>query len=258
MMEKHYIYGLVDPVSLLVRYIGKAVNPRLRLVAHLKEIGNSKKCKWIAELARNEQKPMMVILEETNFEQVMAMESKWIGMAIGFGWELVNTIGVPDDHDEVYQDSLKKYAEMYEDRKHLTFPELPVGGAASYNPEYLLDKLKDNFFRPIFQDGNLVMLTKGETPGYAYLVMVENYKGFPHFRSTKHYRNFCIKLSELPLYAVASLPSAIDSQGGNIKYYADIMTAHYRDCPDWYENSISEMEAASVPVTGRTFYAAMG
>lgn len=256
MAEKYYIYGLVDPASLQIRYIGKTNDMAGRFKEHLRERGDTRKCKWVSELSSRGKTPSVVILEETDGLNALSMEAKWIGMAISFGWDLVNTKGVGDSYATTYSDALGKYQEVYEDRQNLQHPLLGANGASSYKPEYLLEKLKRNLYRPILQDGELVMLAKSKLAGFAVLVYVEDHGGYPYFRNTENY--FSVPMSDLPLYVAASLGDYIDGSGANPKYYPYIITSHFRKSPDYYSRDIAEMEAASIPVTGRTFYAALG
>lgn len=252
MCEKHYIYGLVDPVSSCIRYIGRAVNPRSRLNAHLCEKGDNKKCQWIAELSRQGKKPTMVILEETDAANVRSAETKWIEkLSVQFGWKLVNTLGVPDNYEDEYNYSKREHAMRYEDWNNLIFPEKPATGAYSYPPGYLLDKLRNNFYRPFFQDGELVMLTRSRENGYADITIVSNHPYRPMF--SRHWIK--IKFSELPSYAIASLPDGYDYNGGSLTRHRELRGNKRNDYMEWCEDLIAEMEAPYT--TGRTFFAAL-
>lgn len=251
MQQKHYIYGLIDPTTKGIRYIGKTIDLAHRYRGHINERGDSRKCKWITGLVRIEKKPIMVVLEETTINNVSAAEQKWIDMAIKLGWNITNTAGVSDDYDEIYKKVTKREAEAQDVEKHIEFPRIPPCGASSYKPEYLLEKLKNNFYRPIFFLGELVMLARGETPGWASLVMVEDFEGYPHFR----YR-YSIPFSDLPLYAVASLFGHVDDNGGNPKYQPGIRPCTYRNSPSYYDRQVEILETFA-PTTGRTFYAAL-
>jgi group I intron endonuclease len=76
-----FIYGLVDPLSSQIRYIGKADNPAKRYFRHLREnIKNPrthKEC-WIASLLKNNLKPILEIIEETDAASWVEREKYYI------------------------------------------------------------------------------------------------------------------------------------------------------------------------------------
>jgi group I intron endonuclease len=70
---KTYVYSLVDPITEEVRYIGKTINPKQRLGAHIRsgyKKGNHKEC-WIYGLLEQGLKPKMYIIEE-------CLDNSWI------------------------------------------------------------------------------------------------------------------------------------------------------------------------------------
>jgi len=61
------IYGLQDPITDEIRYVGKAKNPAERFKAHLREIKSANKAhypvyRWIAKLATKNLLPNLVVL----------------------------------------------------------------------------------------------------------------------------------------------------------------------------------------------------
>ena len=56
------IYGLCDPNTDEMRYIGQSSDPASRYVAHLHDDGVSEKCKWVARLKTDGKKPYMIVL----------------------------------------------------------------------------------------------------------------------------------------------------------------------------------------------------
>lgn len=65
-MDKVFIYGLVDPITDEIRYVGKSNKPNRRFKRH---IINSKykrtyKDKWLLKLLSNDLKPKLIILEK--------------------------------------------------------------------------------------------------------------------------------------------------------------------------------------------------
>lgn len=80
-MRKKYIYGLRDPVTGVIRYVGASVNPRNRLSSHLgkDEIGSTKeKREWVQGLLDQNLRPELVILEECDWDEWEEKERWWI------------------------------------------------------------------------------------------------------------------------------------------------------------------------------------
>ena len=74
-----FIYGLVDPDTFEVRYVGKSNDPNSRFYAHLEDFeGNPWKYRWISKLRRANKKPKLVILEEVLESTWQKAERKWI------------------------------------------------------------------------------------------------------------------------------------------------------------------------------------
>ena len=63
---KNYIYGLIDPKTNQVRYVGKTNNPEQRLFDHTRHSKKKRtyKDKWICSLIEIGLKPIIAILEE--------------------------------------------------------------------------------------------------------------------------------------------------------------------------------------------------
>jgi hypothetical protein len=88
-----YIYGLKDPNTQEIRYIGKSDNPKKRYASHLalsKADVNKHKKRWIASLKRTGQKPELVILERISDKQWQDRECWWIQHGRDSGWKLTN------------------------------------------------------------------------------------------------------------------------------------------------------------------------
>lgn len=90
-----YIYGLCDPGSSTVRYVGKTFNVRDRLAQHLYKkrvtVNGMNPCAtWIDSLKESGQRPDLIVLEETTEEEWEAKEQEWIKTLIDQGIELLN------------------------------------------------------------------------------------------------------------------------------------------------------------------------
>ena len=76
-----FIYALIDPRTGRVRYVGKADNPRERLLVHLEPNQlqvKSKKNSWLKNLLNAKLKPQMKILEVVDFNNWQRQEKYWI------------------------------------------------------------------------------------------------------------------------------------------------------------------------------------
>ena len=90
---KTYIYGLVDPETGKMRYVGKSNNPKVRYQYHLQDKKtNPHKTAWICGLSERGLKPELVILEETTQKQWEERERYWIKRYRDEGAPLVNIL----------------------------------------------------------------------------------------------------------------------------------------------------------------------
>lgn len=77
------IYALCEPDTGEVRYIGKAINPQLRLQRHLAPHAlarRSHKNSWLKNLLARGQSPMLCILQEAPLEEAYELEKWWIAV----------------------------------------------------------------------------------------------------------------------------------------------------------------------------------
>lgn len=91
-MNKVVIYGIVDPISNQLRYVGQTSNFIKRKSSHirtaLKGTNNSHLYNWLSSLFRSSINPEFIILEECNINRksignVLAKRAKLAG---GFNW----------------------------------------------------------------------------------------------------------------------------------------------------------------------------
>jgi hypothetical protein len=87
-----FIYSLSYPEG-NVRYIGKSINMQQRLEAHLSEskTGRTKKNKWMRELATQNQKPSMEIVDIVSEKDWSYWEQFYIELFKSWNFDLVNT-----------------------------------------------------------------------------------------------------------------------------------------------------------------------
>lgn len=88
----NYIYGLADPLSGNIRYVGKSYDPNSRYRMHLK-IKEPKTHKefWIVSLKKLGLLPELVILETTTELQAAEREIFWIAEYRSLGFKLTNS-----------------------------------------------------------------------------------------------------------------------------------------------------------------------
>ncbi|OHD16052.1 MAG: hypothetical protein A2Y38_12385 [Spirochaetes bacterium GWB1_59_5] len=97
-METTYIYGLIDPRTQQLRYVGKASNPTTRLSGHLQDTKpkrpNTYKSSWLKGLTSAGLLPEVVSLESVSIDEWKEAEIWWIAYVKSLGCKLTNgTIG---------------------------------------------------------------------------------------------------------------------------------------------------------------------
>jgi len=90
-MPSTTIYKLIDPRDDTVRYIGKSVNPRMRMYQHLALKGRSQKDRWIRELHDLGLKPQIECIETVHRDEAATRERQWIEYGLNQGWPLTNS-----------------------------------------------------------------------------------------------------------------------------------------------------------------------
>ena len=86
------VYGLMDPRSDRMRYIGKALDVEQRDRNHLKQrkYGRSPKDEWLRELHARGLRADMIVLEDCAAAESAAREKYWIARALSRGVPLLN------------------------------------------------------------------------------------------------------------------------------------------------------------------------
>lgn len=87
-----YIYGLKDPETKEIRYVGKSAKPKARYRQHIKncDLVNNHKRSWIKNLAEKGFVPELEILETTDQEHWELRERYWIKYGLDNDWPLTN------------------------------------------------------------------------------------------------------------------------------------------------------------------------
>ena len=121
-----FIYGLIDPRSGFIRYVGKADKPKRRYYGHLipsqiKKVNH--RTRWLKGLLDAELKPILTILQEVPQSDWQTFERRWIAYfrAIPGYPRLTNrTDGGDGVRGFICPDALKK--KRSESRKGITMP----------------------------------------------------------------------------------------------------------------------------------------
>lgn len=94
MQSRFLIYGLIDPETLLIRYIGKSSSGLKRPRQHLKEPRSSgPHCKnWVSKLKSKGLSYEITVLEYTNSSELSSQESWWISYGKALQWPLTNIL----------------------------------------------------------------------------------------------------------------------------------------------------------------------
>ncbi len=105
------IYGLKDPRNGNIRYVGKTKN-RLckRLWDHCKEIGETRKCRWVESLRRENFKPEMIVLDQVSEAEWERSEMFWIEYCRRSGFDLTNATSGGDGCHNPTQETREKMA----------------------------------------------------------------------------------------------------------------------------------------------------
>lgn len=90
MPEKIYIYVLTDPFTKQVRYVGKTFHPKQRLRGHYSSRDATYRTNWIRSLKQRGERPIMIVVEETDTENWSDREKYWIKFYKDEGCNLVN------------------------------------------------------------------------------------------------------------------------------------------------------------------------
>ena len=85
-----YIYGLQDPITELIRYIGATNNPKRRYGEHVYSDFKLDRDYWIYELKLRDLKPNLIVLTSSPSENWETEEENWILYARQQNWPLVN------------------------------------------------------------------------------------------------------------------------------------------------------------------------
>ena len=91
-VPKNIIYGLIDPRTLLVRYVGKTARGLQRVRRHdKKRTSDQTHCaNWVRSLQRLGLRHLWCVLDECSFQKLSEQECWWIAYGRACGWPLTN------------------------------------------------------------------------------------------------------------------------------------------------------------------------
>lgn len=234
--DKAYIYGLADPATMEICYIGKTDDLRATLKRHIKDNSDCRKAIWIKTLHSMKLTPIMIVLEETDKANAEHKESEWIERGASFGWPLTNMMK-------------SSHLVIVEDRKNIKWnnkSSLPPS-PWDYEFSYLFQRLKDNFYRPIVMHGCIVQLVRSSYGTKATMCVVSIHDDGPHYSTMNHHFN--VPLSELPVYAIKSLD--VNRFGDGVPsvdwQYVLYLRNNWNDSLEYFREKVEH--------TGRTFFA---
>lgn len=114
-----YIYGLREPDTGLIRYIGKTIRPEARLRDHINDRSVCHRTNWIKSLKARGIEPEMVIIEEIRGAWPWQEEERfWIEFARRNDWPLVNSTSGGDGVCDLPAESRQRMAATWKGRKH--------------------------------------------------------------------------------------------------------------------------------------------
>lgn len=109
-MEKTNIYILIDPITNMVRYVGKANNVNQRYRAHLNRARKHQihKKNWVEKLKKEGLKPIIEIIDVVPINEWVFWETYWISQFKTWGFDLINYTNGGDGCTFGNQTSFKK------------------------------------------------------------------------------------------------------------------------------------------------------
>lgn len=129
--KKIYIYGLCDPESGLIRYIGKSIRPNERLTNHMSDQGTCHRTNWLRSLKSRGLKPTLVILQELPDNAIWQdAEKAWIAYGRSQGWPLVNNTSGGDGVCGLPEETRRRIAQVWIGRKHSDETKAKIGAAS--------------------------------------------------------------------------------------------------------------------------------
>jgi len=161
--KKYLVYGLVDPRTDEIRYVGKSCSGLSRVKRHIRpyDLANDKtwKGRWLKRLLESGLSPKAVILEEFVSDQFLSdAERYWIAQGRGLAWPLTNLTegGEGLSGYRVSEDTRQKMSERARTRSAQTREKLRQAAKERWAvPEFrarAIAAMKDKWADPQFRD----------------------------------------------------------------------------------------------------------
>ena len=114
------IYILIDPITNMVRYVGKANDVSQRYKAHLNRARKHQvhKKNWIEKLKKQGLKPIIEVIDIVPIEDWIFWETYWISQMKTWGFDLINYTNGGDGCTFANQTSFKKGHTSWLGKKH--------------------------------------------------------------------------------------------------------------------------------------------
>lgn len=118
-MRPVYIYGLADPDTNEIRYIGKSVRPFDRLANHMNDKSKCHRAHWLQSLKAQNKRPNLVLLEMIQGEWPwQESERYWIARGRALGWRLTNNTSGGDGVSDLPKEARERMRQAWLGRKH--------------------------------------------------------------------------------------------------------------------------------------------
>lgn len=163
MEENTYIYGLIDPITNELRYVGKTVNINRRYKRHINEVNlhNSHKDRWIRKLLNNNHIPEIIVIDLVKTNEWQYWEIFYIEYFKFLGCNLTNGTKGGDEPPST------------KGRKHSEISKLKMSEAKKGKPIPHLNNGKE---RSLSHKKNLSLSLKGRTSPNKGLILSDERK----------------------------------------------------------------------------------
>lgn len=130
-MKSAFIYGLVDPETMQIRYIGKTINPAQRLTSHCREKSSCHRSNWIQSIKAKGMRPYMICIDEVRGDWPwQESERFWISLAIRSGWPITNNTSGGDGVPDLPKEARERISSAWVGRKHSAESKRLIGIAS--------------------------------------------------------------------------------------------------------------------------------
>lgn len=153
--QRIFIYGLIDPRTNQIRYIGQSVRPKERLTNHCNEKAHCHRAHWIQSLARDGLKPILLILDTVEpGADWRCVERDWIAYGRTQGWPLTNNTDGGDGVRGLPPETRERMRQNWLGRKHKPDSLVKIGQASrgrhhtEAHKQKLRERFRDRYFSP--------------------------------------------------------------------------------------------------------------